>query len=377
MKIDMRKKLFSLLTILCGYHSTLIGNDYESTDCASWPDLVAVSWFNEEAFSNYSHDAYVDITSPSSLSKNIVTTTKRIYFPNYPGAHNPSIVEYEDGYLMTFRNFPDRYGQCWISTIGIVRLNKSFDPISQPEFLDTRFADKRTPSQSEDARIISYNGKLYVIYNDNMEVTRPSTWDRRDMYIAEILRVNDHFVLSTPLKLCHLNKYHGVLWQKNWNPFVWNDMLLLSYTLNPHEVVFPDLNTGVCQPVYETRKGIQWNLGPLRGSGQALLVDGEYLGFFHSGTVTDSPVGHNMWHYFMGAYTFSADPPFEFTKISTVPIDAPGFYWKSGYDKRVIYPGGFVVSGSTIYLAYGKDDCEMWIATIDLKALKNSMVKLP
>jgi predicted GH43/DUF377 family glycosyl hydrolase len=353
----MKMKLFSYLMALCAYQSNLSAIPHELDE-----------------FYLHTYDAYVNVGGSSSGSQKIVTNTKKIVLPGFPAAHNPSIIEFGDGYLMTFRNLPLPHAQCWVSDIGVVLLNKSFDPVSQPQLLNTRFLDKRTPSQSEDARIVSANGKLYLIYNDNMEVTHTSTWHRRDMYIAELIYSNQQFSLSTPVKLFHPIKYPHILWQKNWNPFVWNNTLLLSYSLNPHEVLLPDLNTGLCNPVYETGKAISWNLGPLRGSGQALLVDGEYLAFFHSGIITDSPVGGNMWHYFMGAYTFSAEPPFGLTKVSAAPIDAPGFYLYSNFNKRVVYPGGFVRKGSTIYVAYGKDDSEAWIATIDLNNLKKSLV---
>ena len=76
----------------------------------------------------------------------------------------------------------------------------------------------------------------------------------------------------------------------------------------------------------------------------------------------------------MGAYTFSADPPFAITSYTKKPIVGEGFYTDSNYYKRVIFPGGFVVSDSVIYLAYGKDDSEIWIATIDKAALKKALM---
>lgn len=83
-----------------------------------------------------------------------------------------------------------------------------------------------------------------------------------------------------------------------------------------------------------------------------------------------------MWHYYMGAYNFSSKPPFEVTKVSQTFIDGPGFYTYSSYEKRVIYPAGFVREGDLLHVSYGKDDCEMWIATIDFAELKNSMVNV-
>ena len=318
-------------------------------------------------------------TEPSKKvngTKKIVTSTKRIYLPNYPGAYNPSIIRYNDNYLLTFRYLPNRVGIPWLSFIGVVLLDESFEPITNAQLLDTRFHLSSVPSQSEDARVFCYNGKYYVIYNDNMEVIFPSLGDRRDMYVAELLYIDNQFVLTDPIKLIHETKYSSVLWQKNWSPFEWNGKLLLTYTINPHEIIYPNLDNGICQHFYETNKSIQWNLGQLRSSSPAQYVNGEYLSFFHSGFYTSSSCSdsRDLWHYYMGAYTFSAEPPFEITKISPSPIDAPGFYTYSSYEKRVIYPGGFIVNGSNIYVAYGKDDSEIWIATIDRDELIQSMM---
>lgn len=310
--------------------------------------------------------------------KKIVTSTKRIYIPSFPGAYNPSIAKYNDQYILTFRYLPNRTAQPWLSYIGVVLLDDSFEPISDAELLNTRPIFKGIPSQTEDARIFQCNGKFFVVYNDNMDFMFPSIYDRRDIYMAELLIDNGQFYLSDPIKLIHEEKYSTVLWQKNWSPFEWNNMPLFSYSINPHEVICPNPETGICQRCYETHKPIEWNFGPLRGGTPAQLIDGEYLAFFHSGIIKASPCSDNreLWHYFMGAYTFSAEPPFEITKVSSSPIDSPGFYTYSSYDKRVIYPGGYVLDGSDLFLVYGKDDSEIWVAKINYKELKDSMVSV-
>lgn len=314
---------------------------------------------------------------PAQNEAKVVTSTKRIFLQNYPGAYNPSIIKYNQGYLLTFRYLPNRFFQPWISYIGIVMLDESFEQLSEPQLLDTRFIFKNTPSQSEDARIFTHNGKIYLIYNDNMDVTFPSIYERRDMYVVELICGDNRFFLCDPVKLYNEEKYNETLWQKNWSPFDWKGNLMLIYSINPHEIFAPNLENGNCLLHSETftYKSMHWNLGTMRGGTPALLVDDEYLTFFHSGTVTTSPSSDNaeLWHYFMGAYTFSSKPPFEITKITSKHIDHPSFYTYSNYDKRVIYPGGFVVDGSNLLVAYGKDDCEIWIATIDIKELKKSM----
>lgn len=314
-----------------------------------------------------------------TADETIVTATKRIYLPDsVQGAHNPSIIEFGDGYLLCFRHIPNRWEEPYVSHIGLVMLDKTLNPISAPTLLDTRLYTDETPSQSEDARIINIGDKIYVVYNDNEELLVPYPWERRDMFIAQVLYDGQNFTLDEPLKLVHeiKAKHREAPWQKNWTPFAWQDQLMFIFEINPLEVLNPNLSTGVCKVHSKTKKEVNWDYGGLRGGTPALLVDGEYLAFFHSGMVTTSPSSDHreLWHYYMGAYTFSASPPFELTGVSASPIMSPEFYTYSSYEKRVIYPGGFVIDGTNLYLAYGKDDCEICIATIDLNALRNSLV---
>jgi predicted GH43/DUF377 family glycosyl hydrolase len=76
----------------------------------------------------------------------------------------------------------------------------------------------------------------------------------------------------------------------------------------------------------------------------------------------------------MGAYTFSPEPPFEILQMTPEPLLSEDFYTPSYREKRVVFPGGFVARGPHIYVAYGKDDCEIWIATLDKEELKRTMV---
>lgn len=308
--------------------------------------------------------------------QHLVIRTKQIYLEDFPDAYNPSIIEYGEGYLMTFRYTPYQRNTN-ISYIGAVLLDASFEPVSKPDLLMTRHRNSVTQSQSEDARLFTFRKRIYLIFNDNIEVNNPSYGDRRDMFIAEVLYSEGRLSLSAPLKLSCREK-QSQLWQKNWVPFERNHILYLSYTLNPHEVLYVNLTNGECYPSYSTSHSFDWPYGSLRGSSSATLVDGEYLAFFHSGTVMSSPAsyGSQAWHYFMGAYTFSKDPPFKVRKISPKPILGEDFYTPSAFWKKVIFPGGYVVKDSYIYVAFGKNDSEIWIATLDKEALMSSLVDL-
>jgi predicted GH43/DUF377 family glycosyl hydrolase len=319
---------------------------------------------------------WVHLCGQAQEGSPLVIATKRIELPPFYGAFNPSIIKREDGFLLSFRYCPDPVWQSEISYIGIVLLNESLDPITRPELLNTRSKNSKTRSQSEDARLFSYNGRVFLIYNDNIDVS--ASWERRDMFIAELYDEKGSFSLSTPMRLIYKEKYNAQLWQKNWVPFEWNRTLFISYVLNPHEVLYLNLKNGECYLSHLTSPPIHWEFGTLRGSTPPLLIDGEYLAFFHSGTITALPSApdETMWYYFMGAYTFSAAPPFEITRMTPSPIMHDSFYTKTDYYKKVVFPGGFVDAGSSFYVAYGKDDREIWIATIDKSALKKALVPI-
>lgn len=308
-----------------------------------------------------------------SESQDLVLSTKRIAFDGYRGAFNPSIAEYGDGYVMTFRYLPEA-SSLFLSYIGIVLLDDEFKPKGSPQLLLTRHRNSQTQSQSEDARLFYYRNRLFVIYNDNLEINNPSTYDRRDMFIAEVFLEEDYFYLSSPLKLFCREK-EGQLWQKNWMPFEKNGHLYLSYSLNPHEVLYLNFTSGECFPCYSSSALIPWNYGSLRGSSAPTLEDEEFFAFFHSGIplASQASYGYEAWHYVMGAYTYSKEPPYKLTKVSEKPIIHETFYEPSNHWKKVIFPGGHVVKGSKVYVAYGKNDCEMWIAEIDKEKLLESL----
>lgn len=301
----------------------------------------------------------------------MVISNQCIDLKDYPNAFNPSITHFENGYLLTFRYTPD-LTQGRISYIGVMLLNDALKPISQPQLLSTRQSQSSTPSQSEDARVLWYKGELYLVFNDNFEDLFPSIRERRDMYIAQLSYVNKKFSLGHPIKLTHEQKYISQFCQKNWVPFVSEDKLLLAYQLCPHEILEPDPSSGNCRPVYETDTPTIWQWGQLRGGTPAVMVDGEYLAFFHSSCGVYSE-GQALLHYVMGAYTFNPKPPFAITKMSSCPIRAKEFYGKTTQNKKVIFPGGFVIAGPHIHLAYGRNDCEIWIITLDKKLLKESL----
>lgn len=333
--------------------------------------------FSYDPIENY---VYKGEGVPKKISKKLnrlIESNVRINIPGYPTAFNPSIIEYEDGYLLTFRYSVSPSVFPWISEIGVVLLDNNFNINSPVSMLNPHcYSKKNINCQAEDARIFKYQGKLFLAYNDNMDEINPTPQKRRDMFIAEIVPNNDKFEIKEPTKLVYKEKMKS-LWQKNWVPFIYQDSLYFGYSISPHETLEFNLKGDLLKKHKESTHS-RWTLGHLRGGTPAILVDDEYLAFFHSSVTmrTKSSNYKRMLHYFMGAYTFSSKPPFNITKMTPGPIVNPEFYHSNHGHKRVIFPGGFVVNGDNIYIAYGKDDNQIWIAKVNKYKLKEVLLPI-
>ena len=269
------------------------------------------------------------ISIENLCNERLFLSKKQIGFEQFPDAHNPSILKIDEGIVLVFRYIPDLEMKPHISYIGVTLLNDDLEPITEPKLLYTRPILSQTPSQSEDARLFRYKDRIYLTYNDNIEDICPLPgYKRRDIFIAELTFRPEtrQFKLLSPVKLCYEQRLSFQLWEKNWVPFEYNKMLFFSYMLNPHEAIYCNPTDGTCFACHQTEKDIDWNYGKLRGSSAAELVDGEYLGFFHSGTVTSTACsyGYNLWHYFMGAYTFSPILPLSSQKFPATQLSRRG-----------------------------------------------------
>lgn len=307
-------------------------------------------------------------------------TLKQIKLEKYPNAFNPSIIKTEQGILLSFRYCPE--GKMWVSYVGLALLDHNFELITEPQLLSINESSTcYCAAHHEDARLFSYNGEVFIVYGDYRYSSTEdcTTIDyhsiREDVAIAKINFENGQFSVENQLTLI---KHPRQEREKNWVPFQWNGKLLFSYYPLPHEIIEPNLKSGNCKPFSKINAETHWLWGPLRGGTPAVLVDGEYLAFFHSWVSMKSSISkdHSLPHYFMGAYTFSSHPPFEITKISCIPLKAPGMYTNSTYHVRSVFPGGFVVLNDDVYIAFGKDDNEIWIAKISKEELKQSLVSV-
>ncbi len=339
---------------------------------------IFISFFLAFVSGHADEDVFFDL---ETLSQDFVLETKKIEIPGHPFAFNPSIIRWRGQLLMSFRIIPD-IKQKYNAEIGLVLLNEEFEPINTPQLLNLRDEYTSNPCRAEDGRLIAIGDRLFIIYSDNPEMKISKGGFR--MYVAELIFDSEHFIVEN---LECLRNYEGEskeIREKSWVPFIYQDTLLLAYSINPHKIFFPRLDgSGVCNTLCCTPTPANWNFGILRGGTPALMEDNQYLAFFHSSKkmATRHSKGKEILHYFMGAYTFSKDPPFNITAMSTSPIIGKNFYSGIEYKPywaplRCVFPCGFLSDHNFIWIIYGRDDHECWVAKLNKKGLLQSLAPI-
>ncbi len=217
------------------------------------------------------------------------------------------------------------------------------------------------------------------------------------MIFASAAPSDPHSSLSSRLNLCTINySEDGVSvgnlnpltapfqqkWEKNWVLFNYDSQIFTEYSISPHVILQPSLLDGSCiKPTFAeennaNHKIIKWPFGIIRGGTPAILVDGKYLGFFHSSHVSPRT---KQYTYYIGAYTFSNAPPFTIDQVSSAPFFHPDFYSTPRNPKTnslVIFPGGFVIKNDKFYLCYGENDDAIKIMVLDKEKLFASMLSI-
>jgi predicted GH43/DUF377 family glycosyl hydrolase len=259
----------------------------------------------------------------------------------------------------------------------LIWLDKNLNLASHPYILTLSTISIPTLSKQQDPRLIVSNDRLYMIYSDALKgVTIPEV---KRMFVTEIHFDGTKFFADQPEGLFYFENEREQRWEKNWTPFDYQGNLLLIYSLTPHRILRL-LGNGKCETYASTESFPYWEWGVLRGGTPALREGNEYLSFFHSSLriSTLHSQGQEMPHYFMGAYTFSAEPPFAITQISPQPIIGKNFYtsppYKTWRPLRVVFPGGFIANEENIWIVYGKQDFEIWVVKLDKKKLLQSLV---
>ena len=317
---------------------------------------------------------------PFGEEQGIILDVIEVPIRDVTAPYNPAILKTPNGYDLFFRydlfQTKLKYAS-FSSNIGVVALDHRF---KQQERTFKRI-DLQT-SYGDDPRVLLVKDQIYLFYN-RLDENNPRC---RHMCVANLKPDTYEMNYNTVLDM-NLSSV-----EKNWSPFeyIGSDQkphLFLEYRINPRkviELIDPQVNDLKNIPVPGTmayldlKWGRKW--GEIRGGTPSLRIGDEYLGFFHSWFMDERKFA---W-YVMGAYTFSAEPPFHVTSISPHPILFKGIYETAlintaSCDKRVIFPSGFLIGEQEgreqIYLACGENDSGVKIVILDKKNLLNNMVR--
>jgi predicted GH43/DUF377 family glycosyl hydrolase len=363
----MKRKLLSLI-VLCT--TSLASAPPEDVGCDYLPEIET----DEAADPALSGSDLIDL---ESMANDFVLETKRIVIPEYPDAYNPSILRWQGTLLLSFRIYDPKTR--FANQIGLIRLDDQMNPAGQPQVLEIRSKDPFAISKRQDPRLVSAGNRLYIVYNNVLQDRRHP--EIRRMVVAEVSFDGQNYNAENPDSIVYFDQEIQARSEKNWVPFEYEGQMLFARSINPHWILRPFHGCSSCQTIASSRGRIQWYWGDLRGGTPAFLIDDEeYLAFFHSSTYLPTVHSHGktVQHYFMGAYTFSRKPPFAITRISSEPIVGKNFYIGQEYTTwkplRVVFPGGFVLDDRFIWIAYGRQDHEVWIVKIDRKMLLESLV---
>jgi predicted GH43/DUF377 family glycosyl hydrolase len=140
--------------------------------------------------------------------------------------------------------------------------------------------------------------------------------------------------------------------------------MLIYHPGRSHRVVeFNNMRPGL-EYTSESEFVSEWTprFGELRGSTSPVLVGGEYWTFFHSSIGIKTSRG-NSRRYFVGAYTFSSQPPFNIISAVPEPILRGSYNDPTvGGAPPCVFPGGAILKDAEWTMAFGVNDCRCaWI----------------
>ena len=137
------------------------------------------------------------------LSNTGIVQTREIILPDFPGAFNPSLISYGDGFLLSFRFAKGRPGvvenslRIRDSFIGVVKPDKELNLLEEPaQILDIASYSPDMSITVKDARLFDANGQIFIIFNDI-----PSFFAHgNSIYLGELIEENGMFVLKESAK---------------------------------------------------------------------------------------------------------------------------------------------------------------------------------
>lgn len=231
------------------------------------------------------------------------------------------------------------------------------------------------PLLGQDPRMLRVNDdKIIICYTNRFETPRTR------MGIAEII------YNATTDRLEAGQVYVTIFWnskqpEKNWSPFLHNGSnVFLIQNINPFHIVgyaqVPGEKSWAISASQAPPAHIPYRHGHLRGGTNAVDIGDRYLAFFHSNFHFG---GQEAVTYLMGAYTFTKDSPWRLLQMSPQPLMDDKFYtgawspFKNRHIDFVVFPNSLFQEGEDVYVGFGVQDYQGWLARINLQELLTSL----
>ncbi len=146
-------------------------------------------------------------------------------------------------------------------------------------------------------------------------------------------------------------------YEKSWMPFFVNDRLHIFYSCAPWRI----FSFGNSWEEHESHKAepLTWAHGVIRNGTPPVLVDGEFISFFHSSL----PWRGNYRRYMAGAVAFEAKPPFKPLRITPSPLlsGSQNDVWTQR-KPPCVFPCGAILRNGTWLVSAGVNDLKScWI----------------
>lgn len=311
-------------------------------------------------------DARPEEVSFPGATFNPVKWSRSLRIPGFPKAYNPSLVVYEDGYLLSARCDSVSKDGIRNSHLVLVRLDAEFNVATKPYQLSF-VLENHDISNVEDVRLFWFEGRLWAIFNSINKVA-PGT---QRMHVAELIATADDRFRIGSLVMLRSSEQRV---EKNWTPFVVDSDLYVVYSISPeHRIMRPDLESGQMTEMRST-KGFYWDYGVPHGGTPALRYNDKFISIFHGATKTVFKDGSVLVPYAIAAYTFSSKPPFAIEGYTPNAVDAPGMYDFSRNPRKIVFASGMVIRGDTAFVVSGINDDAMLLSSVDLKLVEKALV---
>src|SRR5579871_2580756 len=179
---------------------------------------------------------------------------------------NSSIVEWNGGYLLAFRDSWDD------GDIFVVPLDKRFRRCGTCRKLELMHS--RAKYGREDPRFFRHQGKLHVAYVGVRGLSfGPIRWIASSQLYA---RLRDDLTVE---QVYYPRYRERAWWEKSWAMFEHDGELYCVYSISPHRIL--RIRGDRAELAYETPTNACWKGGKLRGGASPVRVGNSWYHFFH------------------------------------------------------------------------------------------------